>query len=50
MKIKFTGNFWDFFVKTLGLGVLCVFTMGIALPYLMYWQYKYFFTHMEIEK
>ena len=48
-KIVFTGNFWEYFLISLGLLVLSVITFGILLPYWMYWQYKYFFAHMEIE-
>lgn len=48
-KIIFTGNFGEFFIMALGLIVLSVFTFGIALPYFIYWQYKYFVSHLEIE-
>jgi hypothetical protein len=48
-KIIFTGNFFEFFLFSLGLMVLSIVTLGIALPYVVYWQFKYFFTHMEIE-
>jgi uncharacterized membrane protein YjgN (DUF898 family) len=48
MKVRFTGNFWEFFLMSLGLIVLSVITFGIALPYYVYWQFKYFFTKLEI--
>lgn len=48
-RIVFTGHFLEYFIMTLGLLVLSVITFGIALPYLFYWQFKYFFTHMEIQ-
>lgn len=48
-KIIFTGSFGEFFIMSLGLLVLSVITFGILLPYLVYWQFKYFFTHLEIE-
>ena len=48
-RIVFTGNFWEYFLISLGLLVLSVITFRILLPYWMYWQYKYFFAHMEIE-
>jgi uncharacterized membrane protein YjgN (DUF898 family) len=48
-KIVFTGNFWDYFIKSFGLGILCVLTLGIMIPYVIYWQFKYFFTKMTIQ-
>ena len=48
-KIVFTGNFWEYFLTSLGLLVLSVLTLGILFPYWTYWQYKYFFANMEIE-
>lgn len=45
----FTGNFGDYFLKSLGLLILSIITLGLALPYWVYWSYKYFFTHLEIE-
>lgn len=48
-KIIFTGSFWEFFFTSIGLIVLSIITLGIFLPYLVYWQFKYFFGHMEIE-
>jgi uncharacterized membrane protein YjgN (DUF898 family) len=48
-KIIFTGNFGEFFFAALGLIVLSVFTFGLLLPYFIYWQYKYFVSHLEIE-
>lgn len=48
-KIVFTGNFGEFFIASLGLLLLSCITLGILFPYYFYWQFKYFFTHMEIK-
>lgn len=48
-RIVFTGKFIEFFIISLALILLVLVTFGIALPYLVYWQAKYFFTHLEIE-
>ena len=48
-QIKFTGGFGEYFIISLGLLVLSVITFGIALPYWVYWSYKYFFTRLEID-
>jgi uncharacterized membrane protein YjgN (DUF898 family) len=48
-KIIFTGSFGEYFIMSLGLFVLSVVTFGILLPYAIWWQAKYFFTHLEIE-
>ena len=48
-KIIFTGSFWEYFLTTIGLMVLSVVTAGIMLPFAIWWQAKYFFTHLEIE-
>ena len=48
-KIVFKGNFWEYFVFSIGLLVLSILTLGILLPYYFYWNFKYFFTRMEIE-
>lgn len=47
-KILFTGSFGVYFWSTVGLGILSILTLGLLLPYLMYWQTRYFFTHMEL--
>jgi len=47
-KIIFTGNFGEFFFSALGLLVLSFITLGIMFPYFIYWQYKYFVSHLEI--
>ncbi len=49
-KIVFTGHFFEYFIMCLGLGVLTVLSLGILLPYFMYWNVKYFFTRMEIHQ
>ena len=48
-KIIFTGNFWDYFFKTLGLLLLIVITFGLLAPYFAWWQAKYFVNHLEVE-
>ena len=48
-KIIFKGNFFEYFIISLGLLVLSAITFGILLPYYFYWTAKYFFTHMELE-
>jgi uncharacterized membrane protein YjgN (DUF898 family) len=47
-NIVFTGSFWDYFLKSILLFLLCVVTLGIAIPYLIYWNFAYFFKHLEI--
>jgi uncharacterized membrane protein YjgN (DUF898 family) len=48
-KITFTGSFGEYFITSIGLLVLSFITLGIMFPYFMYWQYKYFVSHLEIE-
>ena len=48
-KIIFTGNFGEYFFKSLGLAVLTVLSFGLLLPYYVYWNFKWFFTKMEVE-
>jgi uncharacterized membrane protein YjgN (DUF898 family) len=48
-KIVFTGHFMEYFIMMIGLLVLSVITLGIASPYAIYWSFKYFFSHMEIQ-
>ncbi len=48
-KIVFTGNFWEYFLISLGLGVLSLLTFGTLLPYWIYWSANYFFDRLEIE-
>ena len=48
-KVTFTGSFGEYFIMSLGLLVLSVITLGLALPYLVSWSFKYFFTKLEIE-
>lgn len=47
-KIVFTGNFFEYFFKSLFLAILAIVTLGIMLPYFFYWNAKYFFSRMEI--
>ena len=48
-KIIFTGNFWEYFGLSIALLLLSIITLGIALPYWVYWSFKYFFSNLEIE-
>lgn len=48
-KIAFTGGFGEYFLISLGLLVLSVVTFGLALPYWVYWSYKYFFVRLEVD-
>lgn len=48
-KIVFTGNFWEYFAISIALLILTAVTFGLALPYWVYWSFKYFFGKMEIE-
>ena len=49
-KIVFTGHFFEYFLKCLLLWILSILTLGLLLPYLFYWNFKYFFTRMEIHE
>ena len=42
-KIVFVGNFWEYFGLSIALLILSIITFGIALPYWVYWSFKYFF-------
>ena len=48
-KVLFTGHFFEYFLISIGLLVLTVLTLGLLLPYYLYWNFKYFFTKMELE-
>ena len=48
-KIEFKGNFGDYFLKSVALFFLSVFTFGLLLPYWLYWQFQYFVDNLEIE-
>jgi uncharacterized membrane protein YjgN (DUF898 family) len=48
-RIIFTGDFWNYFWMSLFLGILTILTLGLLLPYVVYWQFKYFFVHMQIQ-
>jgi uncharacterized membrane protein YjgN (DUF898 family) len=48
-KIIFTGNFWSFFGFSILLIIGSVLTLGLLLPYYLYWQFKYFVNNLEIE-
>lgn len=47
-RIVFTGSFAEYFITVLGLTLLSIVTFGLALPYFVYWQYKYFFTKLHV--
>ena len=48
-RVIFTGSFGEYFIMSLGLLVLSVITFGLAAPYWAYWNFKYFFTRMEVQ-
>ena len=48
-NIKFTGNFWEYFIYNIGLSVLTFITFGLAIFYQIYWNQKYFVDHLQIE-
>lgn len=48
-KIIFTGHFMEYFAISIALLVLSIITFGLALPYWVYWSFKYFFGKLEIE-
>ena len=48
-KVVFTGNFWNYLGISIALLLGIVVTFGLLLPYYIYWQFKYFFTNMELE-
>ena len=48
-KIVFTGHFLEYFFTSLGLMVVSILTLGLLLPYWIYWSFKYFFTRLELE-
>ncbi len=48
-KIKFTGNFGEYFGWSVLLFFATVFTFGLMAPYWTYWNVKYFVSHLEIE-
>lgn len=48
-KIVFVGDFWEYFFKALGLLVASGITLGILVPYWIYWNVRYFARNLEIE-
>ena len=48
-KIVFTGSCLEYFFTSLGLMLVSVLTLGLLLPYWIYWSFKYFFTRLELE-
>ena len=48
-KVVFVGNFWEYFGLSILLFILSIVTFGLLFPYWVYWSFKYFFSHMEIE-
>lgn len=48
-RIIFVGSFWEYFGLSIALLILTVVTLGLALPYWVFWSFKYFFGKMEIE-
>lgn len=48
-RIIFTGSFGDYFLKSLGLILLSILTLGLGFIYYGYWNIKYFVSHLQIE-
>lgn len=48
-NIVFTGNFWNYFGISILLYIGTVATLGILMPYAVYWQFKYFVSNLEIQ-
>lgn len=48
-KVNFTGNFWEYIFIGILLLIGSIVTFGLLLPYFVYWNVEYFFTHMEID-
>jgi len=48
-KIIFKGHFIEYFIMSTVLLFLCMITLGLAIPYYCYWNFKYFFSKMELE-
>ena len=48
-KIVFVGDFWEYYFKALLLLFVSAFTLGILIPYWIYWNVRYFSRHLEIE-
>ena len=48
-KVNFEGNFWEYFIVSILLLVASVLTFGLLFPYWIYWNFKYFFTQLEID-
>jgi len=49
-KIIFTGHFVEWFLMNLGLTFLSFITFGIGFFYQIWWNQKYLFTNLEIER
>ena len=48
-RILFKGNFLYWLLCFLGLLALCTITFGLATPFMIYWNIRYFVSHLEIE-
>ncbi len=48
-KVIFTGNFWDYLPKAIGLLLLSIVTLGLASVYFTFWNVEYFVKHLEVE-
>jgi uncharacterized membrane protein YjgN (DUF898 family) len=49
-SMTFTGNGWEVTGMNFLLAILTGFTFGIALPYQIMWNVKYYIEHTEINK
>jgi uncharacterized membrane protein YjgN (DUF898 family) len=48
-KITFVGSFGEYFAVSLALLLLSVLTLGILLPYWLFWSFKYFFANLRLD-
>jgi len=48
-KITFTGSFGEYFGYSILFLLLSIITIGIAIPYWVYWSMKYFFTKLRVD-
>ena len=48
-RIHFRGHFGSYILGALLCLLLTFVTFGLALPYFIYWNSKYFVNHLELE-
>jgi uncharacterized membrane protein YjgN (DUF898 family) len=45
---EFEGSGWEYFWYTLGWSILLFVTFGIAVPFYIVWNFKWFLTHSKV--